>query len=51
MARKLAGAVLLGVIGAAYSYLYNVVDEDSRGLFVYVSLLTAVTLGRAPRGG
>lgn len=51
MARKLVGAILLGVLGAAYATLYHYVDEPHRGLFVFASLLAAVASARRGKGG
>jgi len=44
--KRLVAVVLLGVLGAGYTLLYNYLEDTSRGLLVFFSLLTAVVVAR-----
>ncbi len=50
MGKKIMGSLLLGIVGAGYAYLYNIVGDAHRGLFVFASLLAVFGFNSTRKG-
>lgn len=44
--KKLIWAIVIGIIAAAYSFLYNYIGDTHRGLLIFASLMAAVSVSR-----